>query len=59
LADVHADGDKNLGTLGGACDFAASCRLLWGLSADAFDKFDLAEQCKRWSGWIFTNRKRR
>ena len=35
-------------------DFVASHRLLWRLSGDAFDRFDLAEQCKRWSGEGFS-----
>jgi hypothetical protein len=60
LAGVDGDGtDKNIGTFGRVRDFVASHRLLWRLSGDAFDRFDLAEQCKRWSRGIFPNRKRR
>ena len=58
LADAQADGDKNIGTFGRVSNSVAYCRLLWWLSTDAFDNFDLAEQCNRWSSWIFTHCKR-
>jgi hypothetical protein len=56
LADVLADCDKNIGTLGCIRGFVASIRLVWRLSGYAVGKFDLAEQCHSRRSWICFNR---